>query len=98
MRRAARIDGNHTAVRQALEVCGATVLDLSGVGEGAPDLCVGFRGKTYLIEIKNSALPPSKRRLTGPQQRFHSWWRGSTIHIVESVNAALALLKPTNNQ
>ena len=48
-----RKDNNHKCIVLALKAIGATVLDLSNNGEGTPDICVGYRGTTKLIEIKN---------------------------------------------
>lgn len=83
-----RIDENQPAIVSALRQVGATVLVLSMVGSGCPDICVGFRGVTYLFEIKDGQKPASKRKLTGDEQIWHDNWRGQ-VAIVESVDDAL---------
>jgi len=70
----------------ALRAVGATVTITSNVGGGYPDLSVGFRGKTYLIEVK---MP--KGKLTPDQEIWHSEWQGHAA-IVESVEDALVAI------
>ena len=91
MRRAAKIDANQTAIVDALRTIGATVQSLAPVGNGCPDLLVGFRGQNYLLEVKDGAKSPSKRRLTGDQRRWHDDWRGQ-VAIVCDVDSALAAI------
>ena len=76
MRRAARVDANHASIVAALRQIGASVLDASAVGQGAPDLIVGYRGRNWLIECKDGAKPPSARQLTPAQIEFKASWRG----------------------
>ena len=90
-RRAAKVDANHGTIRDALRAMGASVADTKSAGEGFPDLVVGYRGKTLLVEVKDGTLPPSARKLTGPQEKFHSNWRGH-VCVVKNVEEAAALL------
>lgn len=92
MRKAARVDANHTQVVMALQTAGATVQSLAAVGQGVPDLLVGFQGKTILMEIKDGEKPPSARRLTEQQLKWHGAWRGGPVAIVDGVDAALRAL------
>ena len=63
MRRyAARRDANEGEIVRALEKVGASVLRLHDI-----DLLVGFRGRNYLLEVKDGRKSPSNRPLT-PQQ------------------------------
>lgn len=91
MRRAAKVDRNQNDVVQALEAIGATVTLLSQVGEGCPDLLVGFRGANHLIEVKDGELAPSARKLTPPQKKWHAGWRGKA-HVANSVADAIAIV------
>jgi hypothetical protein len=91
MRRAARVDANHAVIVGALLRCGATVQSLAAVGQGCPDLMVGFRGRTLLMEVKDGDKIPSKRRLTPDQQEWHAAWAGHVV-VVESVEQAIAAL------
>lgn len=76
MRRAARQDANHRDIVEALRAIGASVADTSGVGGGFSDLVVGFRGRNYLVEVKDGRKPPSARKLTQDQKDFVAGWRG----------------------
>jgi hypothetical protein len=92
MRRAARVDANHEQVVVALQAAGATVQSLAAVGQGVPDLLVGFQGKTLLLEIKDGKKPPSARRLTEQQLVWHGAWRGGPVAVVDGPDAALRAL------
>lgn len=92
MRRAARIDANQEQVVSALRAAGATVQSLAGVGVGVPDLLVGYQGKTLLLEVKDGKKPPSERRLTEDQVKWHGAWRGGPLAVVDGVDAALRVL------
>jgi hypothetical protein len=91
LRRAARIDANQAAIVSALEAIGASVQSLAAAGQGVPDILAGYRGRNYLLEVKDSAKPPSARKLTPAQREWHALWRGSVV-VVESVEDALGAL------
>lgn len=93
MRRAARIDQNHTDVVRALLKAGCSVQSLAAVGCGCPDLLVWAPRlqRLVLLEVKNPDVPPSERRLTVPQQKFKKAW-GGPVNVVESVTMALAVV------
>lgn len=90
-RRAARVDGNHTAIKQNLERLGCEVEDTSGVGGGFPDLIVGKRGRAVFLEIKDPSQPPSGRRLTPAQEKWHARWKaqGVPVFVVETFEEAV---------
>ena len=87
--RAKRVDCNQKDIVHALKTFGATVVDLSGVGKGCPDLLIGFKGTTYLIEIKKD----SKAKFTPQQLQFNELWAGGVIARIQTINEAIALLK-----
>ena len=91
MRRAAKVDANQSEIVAAFRKAGATVTPLHAVGQGCPDLLVGFRGVNYLVEVKDGAKPPSARKLTPDQVSWHDTWRGQ-VAVVKSAAEALALL------
>lgn len=93
-RRAARVDDNHAEILAAVRSLGALVVDTSAVGSGFPDAIIGWRGRLIWIEIKNSARPPSARKLTPSQCVFHAEWAriNCPVQIVETVSDALRLL------
>lgn len=92
MRHAARIDANQEQIVAALRAMGATVRIVTQ-GNGLPDLLVGFRGVTILIEVKDGQKVPSARKLTPAEQKFFEEWRGGIVAIVNSVDEAIDLLK-----
>jgi len=84
MRYAARVDANQDQIVSALRAAGAYVWIIS-----LPvDLLVGFRGHTFLVEIKST----SKKRLTGLQDDFFENWSGSTLSRIDSPEAALRMI------
>ncbi len=85
--RAGKRDANQTEIVGKLRQLGASVLDLSSVGLGCPDLCVGFRGHDFWIELK----APGGRLLPG-QVQWAALWRGSKVHVVRSFDEALTAL------
>ena len=92
MRRAAKIDANQTAVVSALRAAGATVQSLAAVGKGVPDLLIGYRNHTILLEIKDGAKVPSAQKLTTDQRVWHGNWTGGTLATVDGPEAALRVL------
>jgi Holliday junction resolvase len=92
MRRAAKVDANQEQVVEALRAAGASVQTLAAVGKGVPDLLVGYQGKTLLLEVKDGRRPPSERRLTEDQLKWHGAWRGGPLAVVDGPEAALRML------
>lgn len=88
MRKIAKIDANQPQIVTALRAIGATVQSLANVGNGCPDIVVGWQGQNFLLEIKNPAQPPSGRKLTDDEAKWHAIWRGQKT-VVETVDDAL---------
>ena len=93
--RASRTDANHAEIVDAFRSCGASVQTLHAVGRGCPDLLIGFGGDNLLVEVKDGAKSPSRRKLTPDQVRWHSAW-GGRVAIVESTEAVIAVLQATD--
>ena len=91
MRRAAKVDRNQSEIVDALRKAGATVYPMHSVGQGFPDLCVGYRGLNLLMEVKDGNLSPSGQRLTERQRQFRESWFGHYV-VVTSVGEALEAL------
>ncbi len=89
MRRRGKVDGNHTAVVKALRQIGAVVQSLADLGKGVPDLLVGFRGRNHLLEVKDGALPPSKRALTPDEAKWSTAWKGAPVVVVYGPEEAI---------
>jgi hypothetical protein len=87
--RGRKTDANQSSIVSALRQVGASVVDLSAVGRGVPDLLVGFRGRTYLLEVKNKL---GRNRLTADQDVFLAWWHGVPPIIVYNESDALTAI------
>ena len=70
--------------------CGQAVSNWGVSGRRIPDLMVGYRRKTKLLEVKDGTKPPSARELTADQINWHMDWRGEPVQVVCSVEEALA--------
>lgn len=91
MRRAAKVDANQSEIVDALRKIGASVTPIHTVGKGCPDLIAGFRGKNFLLEVKDGSKPPSARKLTDDEAIWFGNWKGEA-HIVETAEQAIAIL------
>lgn len=88
-----RVDNNQKKlVEQIRRIPGTSVAHTHMIGEGFPDLVCGFRGRTFLLEVKDPAQPPSKRRLTEDEKKFHEEWTGQ-IDVVETIDDVLRILE-----
>ena len=54
----------------------------SATATGCPDLLVGIRGVTHLVEVKDGAKPPSRRTFTPEQRRWIARWQGSPVVVL----------------
>lgn len=81
MRRRGRVDSNQSRIVKELRQVGCSVAITSSLGDGFPDLVVGWRGVNYLFEIKDGTLPPSGRKLTPEEKIFRSTWAGQYFVI-----------------
>ena len=91
MRTVARVDANQPDIVRALRQIGATVQHLYVIGDGCPDLLVGFRGVNYVLEVKDGDKPPSGRKLTPDELRWHDEWRGE-VCIVKNEYEAIEVI------
>jgi hypothetical protein len=85
-RQAAKRDQNEREIIQEFRSFGASVHQLSG--KGVPDLIVGYRGITALVEVK---MP--KGKLTDDQKEFFDNWNGGLLFIVRTVADATSVLR-----
>lgn len=92
-RRAARIDGNHADIVDALRCAGAAVQSLAAVGQGVADLLVCFDGVLYLLECKDGSKPPSKRRLTPDQKDWAKAWPVAVVLSPEDALRAIGAMQ-----
>lgn len=87
MRYGAKKDANHVEIVAAMRLCGLSVLDVSTLGCGVPDLIVFIpqMGEIRLVEIKNLKTGYGRRGLNKNQRDWIKWWKGSDVVIVTSV-------------
>ena len=90
MRLAAKVDANQAEIVRVLRDARCTVQHLHMVGNGCPDVLVfsPYAGRMVLLEIKDGSQPPSRRKLTKAEARFHATWPAD-VHIVSSPDDAL---------
>lgn len=93
MRRAARRDAAEPAIVEALRAVGAFVLRGHDV-----DLIAAWRGRWHMLEVKSSDA--AKRRKTATAEKQEALRQlaercGCTIHVVTSVDEALAAVGAT---
>jgi hypothetical protein len=88
--RARRTDSNHTQLLTEARQVGAEILDLHAL-PGALDALVGYRGRLYLVEIKDGAKVKSKRKVTPAEELTIARFRliGCPVLIVETSNDLL---------
>lgn len=84
MRSGGNPDSTQDGIVKALRKCGATVVFTTQLGRGAPDLLVGFRRRTFLLEVKGPKTP-----LEQHQVEWHQSWRGQPVDVVRTPLEAL---------
>jgi hypothetical protein len=85
----ARVDKNQDEIVALLRSWPAvTVQSLASVGGGVPDLLVGYKQMTVLVEVKGV-----KGKLTTFQEDWHGRWTGAPVVIVRSQEDAIKLLQ-----
>lgn len=87
MRARGRVDATQAAIAEALRRGGASVTSLANMGNGVPDLLVGIRGMTYLIECKSE-----RGGLSPDQARWANTWTGGAAVVLRSAEDAVRFL------
>jgi len=62
-----------------LRASGFSVALTHTLGQGFPDMVVGFGNYNLLVEIKDPEKPPSQRKLTPDEEEWHANWKGCVI-------------------
>lgn len=86
---ARRTDENQAAIVNALRQVGCSVQSLAAVGDGCPDLLVGWRHLTHVLEVKDGDKAPSDQKLTPAQKQWHRQWVGRPVVVVRDISEAL---------
>lgn len=87
MRLRSRVDNNQKEIVGAFRKLGCSVQHLHRVGEGVPDLLVGFRGGNYLVEVKST-----KGKITDEQLRWFANW-STKVYIIRTIDDAVDLVR-----
>lgn len=95
MRRRSKIDDNQPEIVKALRKLGATVAHTHQIGQGFPDILIGYNGN-HLAEIKDGSKYPSARKLTPDEQKWHDNWPNK-VHIIESLADVEQFIKEYKN-
>lgn len=90
---ARKVDTNHAEIVKFFREKGATVLDLSRVGKGCPDILVGINNRMALVEIKKN----DKAKYTDDQVKFMQGWKGGTISRIQDIDGATRLINLLNS-
>ncbi len=81
MRKYGKIDNNQKEIVSGLRKLGYSVFSLANVGNGFPDIIVGYNNQNYLFEIKDGSKSPSQRKLTEMEQKFFDNWIGQVDKV-----------------
>ena len=91
MRKRARVDANQKKIVSQLREIGCSVLHTHQLGKGAPDIIVGYKGKNYLIEIKDGDKPLAQQKLTLDEIKFQAEWQ-CQYHVANSFDSLLEII------
>jgi hypothetical protein len=96
---AKRVDANQKQIVKELRDIGYSVMVMSDLGHGKPDVCVGttIGGKptNFLFEIKDGSKPPSRRKLTNDEIEFFAKWEGQ-VNIIHTAKEAVMIMEYAN--
>ncbi len=90
--RAGKVDGNQKLILATVIEEGASAVSTSAIGNGFGDIIGAINWQTFMMEVKDPAQPPSKRRLTPAEKEFHRTWKGR-IHVVETPEQARIVVR-----
>ena len=93
MRRAARTDDNKREIVEFFKARGCYVIDI----KIPVDICIGYRGKTVFIEIKDGSKAPSRQKHTKLQTTFLSEWPGGPVVTIRDIAGAETLVRMLDN-
>lgn len=84
-----RVDNTQADIVEAFRVAGASVWLTHHVGNGAPDLVVGWGLRVmFPVECKTGS-----EGLTLVEEAWHREWRGVPVEVVRSPEEAISVLR-----
>ena len=89
------MDGNQPEIVKAFRALGCTVAHTHRLGQGFPDICVGYGGLSMLIEIKDGSKPKSAQELTDDEREFQGRWTGGVrmVRNLDDVSETVSTLR-----
>jgi len=98
MRKYGKVDANQTEIVRQLRLLGCSVVSTASIGNGFPDLVVGYHGRNYLFEVKilEGVRNPKHSALTAAEIEFMATWWGQ-VHVITCVDDALRVINATQN-
>lgn len=88
-----RVDANQKGIIKRLRSFGASVQDIHEVGQGCPDIMVGFRGINFLFEVKTEGEDLNER-----EKEWNDEWKGTSYKIYNSDEAIIILIRETTRR
>ena len=85
LRTNAKKDANHKEIVAALEAGGASVIDTSRALFGVPDLIVGYKLTTFLVEVKNPKTTYGRKGLNKMQKSWAKESNGAPVYILRTI-------------
>lgn len=82
-----RVDANHRAVIEALWAAGLWAFSTAGLGGGFTDIITWVRGAFWLLEVKDGSRPPSDRKLSPAEEKFHRQCPGNILVVLGPMDA-----------
>lgn len=99
MRRfSAKVDESQNGIVIALREIGASVEIASAIGQGFPDLIVGYKGQNFLLEVKNPVTSGRQSKLNDRQIEWHNTWKGSSYVVRTPEEAIQVITQQTNGE
>ncbi len=86
MRKHGKVDANQKEIVSALRKVGASVTSLAEIGGGCPDLLVGFRNRSFVLECKVKGAKRTQAQI--------AWWfnfRGEGDIVYSETDALRAI-------
>lgn len=81
-----KVDANQGDIVEALRKAGASVQPIHVIGQGCPDLLIGYQGRNYLMEVKAQGC-----KLTPDERDWRVTWRGQ-VDTAHDADEALYII------
>ena len=87
-----KTDSNQADIVKAFRKLGCSVQSLHRLGQGLPDLLVGYRGRNHIVEVKGEDGDYTPRQL-----EWIDKWR-ARVYTIRSVEEVCDLVSEWNKQ